>query len=251
MKSRGYFSEEDWEVATRRPVGGEGVDYVGGVNITYLDVDGIIPESSFGIEFEDETETEIVPFFFWGLIIAILSTLIISSIINLLIKKQPIEQKRINFRSLVIIIFVICLALSFVISWFLWINLPESSQAPILDSNYNAGIYVRYKTTGSILTNDLIIANNISRISGRSGFVDYENELDWVSILGENYDEVPRALIEEYNLEFAIENKMFSNRYYAYDSYYYSRFYISLEEERYKIYENTDINIWFVFNDLN
>ena len=42
MKSRGYFADNDWEYATQ-----SGTGYPGAINLTYLKVDGIIPESGF------------------------------------------------------------------------------------------------------------------------------------------------------------------------------------------------------------
>jgi hypothetical protein len=112
-------------------------------------------------------------------------------------------------------------------------------------------MFIRYKTTGSILANDLGLAYNISTFSGRSGFIDLENERDWAMISGKYCYDVPLHLIKEYELEFAIENKEYLGGYWAFDTIYYSRFYMSLSNERYKIYENNDLNIWFVFNENN
>lgn len=46
MKSRGYFSNEEWEEATENATD----DDPGNINLTFLDCDGIIPDSSFGVK---------------------------------------------------------------------------------------------------------------------------------------------------------------------------------------------------------
>jgi hypothetical protein len=45
MKSRGYFTDEEWDNATSNASG-----CFGGINILMLGVDGIIPETSFGVK---------------------------------------------------------------------------------------------------------------------------------------------------------------------------------------------------------
>ena len=46
MKSRGYFSNELWEQATENATD----DDPGNINLTYLECDGIVPDSSFGVK---------------------------------------------------------------------------------------------------------------------------------------------------------------------------------------------------------
>jgi hypothetical protein len=46
MRSRGYFTTEQWEFATRDPPVLNDPDYVGAINLT---IDGILPDTSFGI----------------------------------------------------------------------------------------------------------------------------------------------------------------------------------------------------------
>ena len=46
MKSRGYFSKQDWDYATRPEARNE----TGGINLTYLGVDGILVDSSFTVK---------------------------------------------------------------------------------------------------------------------------------------------------------------------------------------------------------
>ena len=55
MKSPGYFSEDVWRAALREPTSADEPYYRGGINITYLNetsgpLDGIIPDSSFGLK---------------------------------------------------------------------------------------------------------------------------------------------------------------------------------------------------------
>jgi hypothetical protein len=64
MKSRGYFTDEEWENATSNASG-----YPGGVNLSMLGVDGIIPETSFSVK----EEKDVPSFEFVFLIIAIAS----------------------------------------------------------------------------------------------------------------------------------------------------------------------------------
>ena len=45
MKSIGWFTDEEWDKATSNASG-----YFGGVNISMLGVDGIIPETAFGVK---------------------------------------------------------------------------------------------------------------------------------------------------------------------------------------------------------
>ncbi len=49
LRSRGYFTDEDWEFATRRPSEGD-PNYSGSINITHLEVNGIIPDTSFSVK---------------------------------------------------------------------------------------------------------------------------------------------------------------------------------------------------------
>jgi hypothetical protein len=109
-------------------------------------------------------------------------------------------------------------------------------------------MFVRYKTSGDVIANDLALANKISEISGREGLTSYQNEHDWAQITGVQCDDMSFHLIEKYNIEFVIENKQYPGGFFAYGKTYYSRFYISLHDERYKIYENSDVNIWFVYH---
>ena len=50
MRSRGYFTDEDWAFATRRPGTGDAPYYSGSINITHLEVNGIIPDTSFSVK---------------------------------------------------------------------------------------------------------------------------------------------------------------------------------------------------------
>ena len=50
MKSKGYFGEDEWEYATREETASDNQYYQGNVNITYLDVDGILKETTFSVK---------------------------------------------------------------------------------------------------------------------------------------------------------------------------------------------------------
>ncbi len=50
MKSKGYFTDSQWENATKRPGQSDEPYYAGSINITYLNVDGILPDSSFSVK---------------------------------------------------------------------------------------------------------------------------------------------------------------------------------------------------------
>ncbi len=49
MRSRGYFTSEQWETATQEPPVPDDPNYVGDLNLTYLGVNGILPDTSFGV----------------------------------------------------------------------------------------------------------------------------------------------------------------------------------------------------------
>ncbi len=50
MRSKGYFSDSEWENATKRPGRTDEPYYSGSINITKLDVNGILPDSSFTVK---------------------------------------------------------------------------------------------------------------------------------------------------------------------------------------------------------
>ncbi len=50
MKSKGYFTDSEWENATKRPGRTDEPYYAGSINITQLGVNGIIPDSSFTVK---------------------------------------------------------------------------------------------------------------------------------------------------------------------------------------------------------
>ncbi|UCD92301.1 MAG: hypothetical protein JSV43_08830 [Methanobacteriota archaeon] len=49
MKSRGHFTDEDWAFAIQPPLDQNDPNYMGDINLTHLGVDGILPDTSFGI----------------------------------------------------------------------------------------------------------------------------------------------------------------------------------------------------------
>ncbi len=50
MRSKGYFTDSQWENATKRPTTSDESYYAGSINITHLGVNGIIPDSSFTVK---------------------------------------------------------------------------------------------------------------------------------------------------------------------------------------------------------
>ncbi len=50
MRSRGYFTDEEWSFATKRPGEADAPYYSGSINITHLEVNGIIPDTSFTVK---------------------------------------------------------------------------------------------------------------------------------------------------------------------------------------------------------
>lgn len=49
MRSRGYFTDEQWAFATQDPLVPDDPNYMGGLNLTHLGVSGILPDTSFGV----------------------------------------------------------------------------------------------------------------------------------------------------------------------------------------------------------
>jgi hypothetical protein len=71
-------------------------------------------------------------------------------------------------------------------------------------------------------------------------------EVDWAVFHGTDADDIPRNLIVRYNLEYSISRKRWENGYWAYGRVYYSRLLTSLELERYRIYDNGDLEIHYL-----
>lgn len=49
MKSRGHFTDEEWAFANLPPADENDPNYLGDINLTHLGVDGILPDTSFGV----------------------------------------------------------------------------------------------------------------------------------------------------------------------------------------------------------
>jgi hypothetical protein len=49
MRSRGYFTDEEWEFAKQEPPVQNDPNYLGGLNLTYLGVTGVLPDTSFAV----------------------------------------------------------------------------------------------------------------------------------------------------------------------------------------------------------
>ncbi|UCG70006.1 MAG: hypothetical protein JSV09_03040 [Thermoplasmata archaeon] len=75
MKSRGYFSDEEWENATASATG----DDPGRINIEALGVDGIIPDSSFKVW---------EPISIWPLYVCIIPTIVLIGVLAVLFYAQ-------------------------------------------------------------------------------------------------------------------------------------------------------------------
>ena len=50
MKSKGFFSDEEWDYATKSPTDSDLPYYHHGLNTTYLGIDAIIPDTDFSVE---------------------------------------------------------------------------------------------------------------------------------------------------------------------------------------------------------
>ena len=50
MKSKGFFSDEEWNYATKSPENSDLPYYHHGLNTTYLGIDAIIPDTDFSVE---------------------------------------------------------------------------------------------------------------------------------------------------------------------------------------------------------
>lgn len=50
MRSKGYFTDSDWDNATKRPGRSDEPYYSGSINITMLGVNGILPDTSFTVK---------------------------------------------------------------------------------------------------------------------------------------------------------------------------------------------------------
>ena len=78
MKSKGFFSDEEWDYATKSPTNSDLPYYHHGLNTTYLGIDAIIPDTDFSVEEmpsnnADRTPSIGLPF----IIVATLSALLI------------------------------------------------------------------------------------------------------------------------------------------------------------------------------
>jgi hypothetical protein len=70
-------------------------------------------------------------------------------------------------------------------------------------------------------------------------------ERDWAIAYGEHVDYVSENSIVKYRLQYSLADKSLRNGYWAYGTLYYSRFLNTLGDERYKIYDNGDIEVFY------
>jgi hypothetical protein len=71
-------------------------------------------------------------------------------------------------------------------------------------------------------------------------------EVDWALFHGADSDEIPKNLLVRYDLEYSISRKYWENGYWAYGRVYHSRLLTSLEFERYRTYDNGDLEIHYL-----
>ena len=71
-------------------------------------------------------------------------------------------------------------------------------------------------------------------------------EQEWIGIHNTPCDEMPRNQIIKYRLEYSLAHKRWGNGVWAYGKVYYSRFLVSINEERYRIYDNGALELHYV-----
>jgi hypothetical protein len=70
-------------------------------------------------------------------------------------------------------------------------------------------------------------------------------ERDWAKTYAEHYDQVSENSIIKYRLQYSLADKSLGDGYWAYGRTYHSRFLASLDEGRYKIYDNGAIELYY------
>jgi len=75
MKSRGYIDDEDWQFASHT-----GINYPGNINLTFLGIDGMTPDSTFKVQEKEDNKGFIPNFEMIVLISAITLTIVIMKI---------------------------------------------------------------------------------------------------------------------------------------------------------------------------
>ncbi len=73
-------------------------------------------------------------------------------------------------------------------------------------------------------------------------------EKDWIVIHQNAYDDVPTNLVLKYKVQYSLSLKSIHHQVYAYERYYTSRFFKSVEVGRYKIYDNGAIDVYYFEN---
>lgn len=166
-----------------------------------------------------------------------------------------------------------------------------TAKQSISNTEYDTGIYVKYKTSNTFISNEGTLAARVGAISEKSclpiggatlqakgpeqlvyGYLHEEDfqiipiplqkinigsdalyrakgagnvQQDWAETHETACNDVPRILILRYKLQYSLAYNTWRNRYYAYGRTYYSRFLTSLEEERYRIYDNGAIMLHY------
>jgi len=165
------------------------------------------------------------------------------------------------------------------------------SSGSMAELTYDTGLYVRYNTHNTFITNDGLLAARVGATSGKSclpigggtlhsngpeqliyDFLHEEDfqiipippsqiavgsdalykakgtgnaEQEWVSIHSMKCNEIPSNKIIQYNLQYSVSYKKWPTQIYAYNKLYKSNFLISIHLERYKIYDNGEIEIHY------
>lgn len=70
-------------------------------------------------------------------------------------------------------------------------------------------------------------------------------ENDWAVLLGTSADMVSGNIIIKYRLQYSLSDKKWGDGYWAFGTNYHSRFLASIREDRYKIYDNGDIELHY------
>jgi hypothetical protein len=162
------------------------------------------------------------------------------------------------------------------------------------EQEFDAGIYLKYQTENTFITNDGLSAARGGAISGKPclpiggatliangpqqliyDFLHEDDfqivpiplqqisvgsnalyqakgagnmETEWAVFHGTSCEELPKNLLIKYNIEYSLARKNWGNGYWAYGRTYYSRLLTSLEQERYKIYDNGDLELHYLYN---
>lgn len=167
----------------------------------------------------------------------------------------------------------------------------DVSGGSMSELTYETGIYVRYETNNTFISNDGLLAARVGAISEKhclpigggtlhssgpeqltSDFLNEEDfqiipipprsisvgsdalynakgvgnvEQDWATIHGTHCDDVSQNQINQYKLQYSLSTKRWGNGFWAYGRQYHSRLLSSIYFERYKVYDNGEVEIHY------